>query len=387
MRPILNNAFLAAALSALAAAVALVAGPACAPESRPVFKLGILTTLSGPYAHNGQSVVNAAVLAGKRVMEQGGLDLAGRKYEPVLEQVDNEDTQEGTMNGVRALVYNSRVSAVVGPLLSTYAIPAARVCEKARVPMISPLSTNPETTLGKEFAFRAVVTDSFQGKVTALFAYQDLGARRAAVIFDEVGVYNRGIARIFKRVFEAQGGEVVAYLPYPKGRRVFARQLQKVRESGAQVLFAPNYEDDVLAQVRQARRLGIDLPILGADGWNGRLFATLPEFEDTYFSHHWHPDMGGKKAMRFSLDYARLFGEKPDEVAALAFDAVNLVFDAASRAASTDPAAIRKALAATSDFTGVSGPFRFDASGDPQKAMAIMHISQGRVDFHKAVGP
>ncbi len=248
-----------------------------------------------------------------------------------------------------------------------------------RTPMISPGSTHPETTAGKSFVFRVTFLDLLQGEALARFAAGELGAQKAAVLYDIANAYNRNLAAIFRQAFEAAGGEVVAFEPYTTGDRDFRDQLRSIRDAGPELLFLPNYAEEIPPQAHQARGLGIDAKLLGSDGWTLIPFADLPQLEGACFSQDWHLALAetNPEAQRFISMFRRAYGHDPSDQAALTYDALGLLFHAL-RSAGDDPEEIRQALADIEAYPGVTGAITYRGTGgDPRKPVMIVQVRQG----------
>lgn len=222
----------------------------------------------------------------------------------------------------------------------------------------------------------------------ANFAREELKVSKAAVLYDRASDYNRSIAEIFQQVFQQTGGEVVAFETYTTDtNQDFRPQLQRIRDSGAEILFLPNYEQELYLQVQQARELGIQIPLLGSDTWEALNPAENPQLEGSFFSTNYAPDPTNPKNQAFIKAYRELYQNEPDNVAALTYDAFGLLFEAIESQGETDPAKIREGLSQIQQFTGVSGTAEFAGTGDPIKSAAIMQIKTGQVSFYKSVAP
>ena len=234
--------------------------------------------------------------------------------------------------------------------------------------MISPWSTNPETTLNKDWVFRAAFIDPFQGGVLARFVRDQLEAKTGAVIFDVASVYNRDLANVFKSSFEGLGGELVAFESYTSDSPDITRQLSRVKDSGAEVLFLPNYSLEVVDQARQARDAGIDALLVGSDTWAGILESDRPNLNGAYFTSHYASGATDQNVQEFIASYREAFGKEPDDVAALTFDAFGLLFEAAKSQGKVDSTALRAGLASIQNYRGVTGSFQYDGvTGDPDE--------------------
>jgi len=369
-------------------ALALLALVSCGkPPVEQTIKIGVIAPLTGSIPAVGQSTVNAAQLAVREVNDAGGLEVGGQKLKIELFIEDNQDKKETAVGVAQKLINQTGVVALIGPQASRNAIPVAAVAEEAHVPMISPWSTNPQTTAGKRYVFRAAFIDPFQGRVMARFAVEELKAEKAAVLYDVASEYNKGIAEIFKQVFEEAGGRVVAFESYTTGETDFRPQLTAIRDAGAQVLFLPNYYNEVPSQVRQARELGVQAAIIGSDSWGQIEAADLAEMEGMYFSTHYAPDIASPAAQKFISAYQAAYGQLPDDVAALTYDSFGLLFRAIRSQGKADSESIRNGLASISHYEGVTGVMEYKGSGDPVKSAVILQIKGGRFQFYRLAEP
>ena len=355
-------------------------------EVEPI-KIGVIAPITGSIPAVGESTVNAAKLAVQEINDAGGLAVGDRQVPVELVIEDNEDKKEKAVSAAQKLINQSNVVAIVGPQASRNAIPAASVAEEAHVPMISPWSTNPETTAGKQYVFRVAFIDPFQGRVMARFAIEELNTQKAAVLYDVASEYNKGIAEIFRQIYEGAGGQVVAFESYTTGETDFESQLAAIKESGAQVLFLPNYYNEVPLQVEQARNMGITAAIIGSDAWGQIEADKLAEMEGFYFSTHYATDIASPVAERFIAAYEAAYGQVPDDVAALTYDAFGMLFEAIKSQAKTDAESIRNGLASISRFEGVTGVMEYKGTGDPVKSAVILRIEDGHFRFYKLAEP
>lgn len=362
---------------------------ACAKKEADEIRLGVNAELTGSKPAVGASCKNAAELLVAQVNQAGGLKLGNKAWKLTLFVEDNEDKAESAAAAAQKLITQNNVLAIIGPNASGNAIPAARICEDAKVIMISPWSTNPKTTEGKQYVFRACFIDDFQGQVMAKFARDHLKAQTAAVLYDVASEYNKGIAEFFKKFFEEAGGKVLAFESYTKGDMDFSSQLTKIKGANPEVLFLPNYYNEVPLQVQQARRLGLTCALIGSDSWGSEELLRLggKDLEGCFFSTHYAPDIATEKAQKFIREYEAKYGKKPDDVAALTYDAGNLLLAAIAKAGIPDRQKVRDALATISEFEGVTGTLRFKGTGDPVKSAVILQIKDGRFAYHASVQP
>jgi branched-chain amino acid transport system substrate-binding protein len=370
---------------------------ACAPsDNRNVIRIGVVAELTGNLPAIGASCRNAAELAVQQVNENGGLVINDQRYKLELFIEDNAADQEQTVAAVQKLINDHAVVAIIGPNASRFAIPAAEVAENAQIPLISPWSTNPQTTLDavsgepKDYVLRAAFVDAFQGQVVARFALDYLHAQRAAVLFDVTSEYNRGIAEFFKQTYEAAGGTVVAYETYTTGETDFSAHLSRIKEAAPDLIFLPNYYTDVPLQVRQAHQLGLQVPCMGSDTWGTPELLSLcgEDCEGYYFSTHYSADAANPITTRFVEAYQAAYGQIPDDVAALTYDSFGLLFQALQAAGRADPQKVNDALHQIGRYEGVTGSMLFQqGSGDPIKSAVILQVQAGRFAWFANINP
>jgi len=351
--------------------------------------IGLNAELTGSIPVVGQSSLQGAQMAVDEVNQAGGLEVAGQRYRIRLIVEDNEDKPASAAAVTQKLIYQNNVLAMVGPNASRNAVPAATIAESGRTPMISPWSTNPDTTKNKRYVFRACFIDDFQGVVVANFVKEHLGFQRAAVLYDVASDYNKGIAEIFRRAFEELGGTITAFETYTTGDKDFSSQLTKIRASNPEVLFLPNYYSEVPLQIQQARQLGLNVPAVGSDSWGSEEIMTLggAAMEGQFFTTHYAPDIATPTAQRFIQGYRDRFGATPDDVAALTYDAFQILFLAIQTAGKIDREAVRDALASIEHYAGVTGDMEFRGTGDPVKSAVVLQIQDGQFRYFASVAP
>ena len=366
--------------------------PGCfSTDSPEPLKIGFIAPFAGSLGEDlGYPARLGAELAVDEINARGGLVLAEGRVPVVLLVEDSKDQPEQVMMAARKLINQDGVVALVGPLLSRNALVAATVAEFHRTPMISPSGTVRELTEGRHFVFRGTFGDDQQGHALARFAYQELEARRAAVLYDVASAHQIDVAGVFRRTFESLGGTVVASETHTTGERDFRRQLETIRASDPQVLLLPNYVEEVPLQATQARELGITATLLGSDAWSGDLYPTLPVFEGAYFADDWQfgvEDLENERSSAFAAIYRKTYDLPPDSLATLSYDSVGLLLRAIEIAGQRDGEAIRGALAHLTDYPGITGTISFHGGGNPTKNVYIYQVRDGRLVLAKVVAP
>jgi len=363
-------------------------GCTAAPPPREI-RVGVLATLEGIQKEtSGMPSIRGAQLAVDDVNERGGVEIDGQSHRVTLIVKGYEDRPDSAASVARALINQERIDALIGPQFSRHAIAVATVAENARIPMLSPMSSNPATTDGKEFVFRLAFLDDVQGAVMGEFAAVELEAKRAAILYDHSTAYGRDLAAVFRTTFEANGGQVVAFESYPRdAAAIYSEQMERIRDQAPEVLYLPNDTQFVRPQIEQARSFGIEATVLGGDTWDVAALKSMPGVEGAFVAHQWHRDFDTPEARRFVEHYEQENSEAPRVTAAMTFDAVTLLLESIERTGSLAPDAIRDALKRTKNFRGATGVIHFDGKTDPDRSVAISEIRHGESTLFRVVDP
>lgn len=379
------------ALFGLAMSAVLLAG--CGgQQSADVIKLGANLEMTGGNATFGGSASNGAKLAIKQVNEKGGV--LGKKLDLVV--ADNKSEAAEAANAMQKLITQDKVVAVIAPIASSSVIAGAQVNTDNQVLAISPTASNPKVTVDpatgkvRDFLFRAAFIDPFQGSVMANFATKSLKGKTAALYIDNSSDYAKGLGQFFKETFEKNGGKIVSEEAYLAKDTDFKATLTKIKAANPDVLFVPGYYQEVGMIIKQARELGLMMPVLGGDGWDS---AKLPEIagadalNNTFFANHYSPDDNSPAIKDFVEAYKKEYGQVPDAFAALSYDATMMVIEAIKQANSTDPVAIKDALAKTKDYQAVSGLITLNETHDAVKSAVIIEMKDGKQTFREKINP
>jgi branched-chain amino acid transport system substrate-binding protein len=350
-------------------------------------KIGVSAPLSGDIAALGQSTRNAVLLAQEEINAKGGIKVGGSMQKVSFIIEDDENKPEAAATVFQKLINQDKVVAIIGSQSSKCSNAGAPIAEAAGIPQISPWSTNPNVTLGKRFVFRACFIDPFQGKAVAGFARGKMKAATAAVLYDVASDYNKGIAEVFRDEFAKGGGKIVSFETYNTNDKDFSAQLSKIKGVTPDVLFLPNYFNDVPLQIQQARKLGMTCKVIGSDGWDNQELIKMggKDMEGSYFTNHYSPDVDRPASKAFIAKYTKKYNTQVDAAAALTYDSVYLLVQAIEKAGKADPKSIRDAIAATKNFDGVTGAITYNGSGDPIKGAVIIRIENGKFVFDSAV--
>jgi len=365
---------------------------------KTTIKVGINAPMTGDIPKVGEGTKYAAEMWLEDVENAGGIDVGGTKYPVEIILEDNESKAESAVKANTKMITQDDVLIIIGPQSSKQAIPAGDVANNYETPMISPWSTNPATTADRPYVFRGCFLDPFQGPVLANFISEEFGFTKAAVLYDVASDYPKGLAEFFKMAWEEKNGpgSVVAYESFTTKDTDFSSQLTKIIRSGAQVLFTPQYYNEVALIVQQAKDLGWKGPIVGSDSWGSAETVELcgEACYGQFFSTH-YAAAGAQGATKEFIDrYKEKYGYVPDDVGALTWDALRLAQAAIEGAGKltgdikADRKAVRDSLANVENFEGITGKMTFTEEGDPIKCAVIVKISdKGEYEFYKSICP
>lgn len=367
-------------------AAALILLSACS-KNQDTIKIGEYASLSGKEASLGQSSHKGTLLAVEQINAAGGL--LGKQIELIVEDTQSKAGESGT--AVRKLISRDKVVAILGEVASSRSLEGAPIAQAAKVPMVSPASTNPQVTEVGDYIFRVCFIDPFQGPVMAKFALNTLKAKRIAILSSSSSAYSVGLAKYFKEAFIAGGGQVVAEPKYTEGDKDFKAQLTAIKATGTDAIFSPGYYNEGALIVKQARDLGITVPVFGADSWEAEALMELggQAVEGAFLCSHYSPQDPSPRVQDFVAAYKARWNTDlaPDSNASLGYDSVLVLADAIKRAGSADRAAIRDALAATKAFPAVTGTITINEKRDASKNAVIVTVKNGTFQFVESIAP
>jgi branched-chain amino acid transport system substrate-binding protein len=365
-------------------ALALAGGFMACNKSSKEIKIGGISPVTGEAATFGVSTKNGFDMALAEWNAKGGVN--GKQVKMAFADDKGDPAEAATV--WTKLIEQDKVCAIVGTVMSKCSLAGAPISQNAKIPMISTSSTNPKVTTVGDYVFRVCFIDPFQGTVGAKFAWEDLKAKKAACLFDVGNDYTKGLSEFFKAKFTSLGGEVVGYEGHATGTTDFKAQLTKLLATKPDVLYVSDYYNDVALIAKQARELGYKGPMLGGDGWDSPKLTEVggTAVEGCFFTNHYSQDDTGPLAQDFLKNYKAKYNAAPDALAALGYDAMNVMLDSIQRAGSTDGAAIRDAMA-KADLKTVTGQVKFDADRNPVKSAVIIEIKGGKQVFKTTVNP
>jgi branched-chain amino acid transport system substrate-binding protein len=349
--------------------------------------VGQYASLTGSEATFGINSSNGVALALEEVNKTGVL--GGRKIKIITE--DDQSKPGQPSSAVKKLISSDRVMAVIGEIASSRSLEAAPICQEAKIPMVSPGATNARVTEVGDYIFRVCFIDPFQGTVMAKFALDNLKATKVAILTDVRNDYSVGLTQYFKEYFESHGGKVVLERSFSGGGtdRDFRAQLTSIKAAQPDAIFVPGYYTEAGLIAKQARSLGIKVPLLGGDGWDSPKLSEIggSAIEGSYFSTHFSPKDTNPKVQDFVKKYQEKFKTMPDGMAPLGYDAMMVLAQAINTAGSVEGAKIRDALAAVKDYDGVTGKITIDAKRNATKSAVVLQVNGKENDFVTTVAP
>jgi len=373
-------------LIAFTALTVLVLTLSCGPKLNPnEIRVGEYGSLTGAQATFGISTQNGIQLAVDEANAAGGVN--GKTFKVIA--LDDQGKPEEAAVAVTKLITEDKVQVVLGEVASSLSLAAAPICQEHKVPMITPSSTNPKVTQVGDYVFRVCFIDPFQGQVMADFAMNNLKAKTAAVLRDQKSDYSMGLADFFIKRFKDKGGDVLIDQSYVAGDVDFKSQLTTIREKRPDVIFVPGYYTEVGLIAQQARELGIKVPLMGGDGWDSSKLYEIggKALDGCYFSSHYSPDSTDPKVQEFVKKYQAKYGQVPDALATLGYDAAGVLVAALKTAKGPDTADLRDAIAATKNYGGVTGSISLDADRNAVKPAVVLKISGGKASYVTTVNP
>jgi branched-chain amino acid transport system substrate-binding protein len=380
-------------------------------KKRDEVVLGEFGSLTGVTATFGKSTQRGIEMALEEANKAGGIE--GIPIRIVVE--DDQSKPEEAATAVKKLINQDKVILVLGEVASSRTLAGAPICQEAKVPIITPSSTNPKVTQIGDYVFRVCFIDPFQGEVMAKFARNTLKVSKAAILKDIKNDYSVGLAQFFSETFTALGGQIIAEESYAEGDIEFRAQLTAIKAKDPDVIFIPGYYTEIGLIARQARDLGINVPLIGGDGWDSPRLVEIggKALENTYYSNHYTPEDPRPEIQKFIAEYRAKYNEVPDAMAPLGYDAARIAFDAIKRSGILEPQnikeayienpkagslmeavntiknrqLIRDAIARTKDFPGVTGMITIDENRNAKKSAVVVKIEDGKVKYVETINP
>jgi branched-chain amino acid transport system substrate-binding protein len=370
------------------AAAAPAAAPAPAPGGDKIV-IGHVASMTGNEATFGDSTDKGIRLAIDEQNKKGGVK--GKQVS--LKTLDDQGKPEEAAIAATRLVTQDKVAVLLGEVASSRSLAMAPVADSNQVPMISPTSTNPRVTKDgdktRPYVFRVCFIDPFQGTVMAKFAKDNLKVTKVAVLRDVGNDYSVGLADFFSKKYKELGGTIVTDVSYKAGDQDFKAQLTAIKTKSPQAIYVPGYYTDVALISRQARELGLKQPLMGGDGWDSSKLYEISKgaLDGSYFSNHYSDEDPAPVIQEFVQKYKAAYGNVPDALAVLGYDAARVAMDAIERAKDFSGPAVREAIEQTKGFKGVSGTINIDADHNAVKSAVVLGIKNNAAKYSTTIAP
>ncbi len=345
-------------------------------------KIGVNYELSGQVATYGTSCKNGVMLAFDEINKDGGV--LGKEIEGLVQ--DNKSQNREARNVAEKLV-SKGVVAVIGPATTGNVQAEEPVLTKSKIPLLATAATAPEVTYDeknkkvRDYVFRVCIIDPDQSQVVSNYLHDELNLKNGAIMVDKNNDYSVGLGRTFKEFFTDKGGKIVAEEGFIDTDTVFKPQLTSIAAKKPDFIYIPAYYNQVGMVIKQARELDIDIPILGADGWDSPELVSLAgvnNLSQCYFTNHYSVEDPSERIQHFVKAYEEKHGTTPDAFAALGYDAGYLMAEAIKQAGEANPQKIKDAMANIKDFEGVTGKLSFDEKHNPIKEVSIIEMVDGK---------
>jgi branched-chain amino acid transport system substrate-binding protein len=400
-----SRTYTVATLRTIASVLLVVLG--CSKPANDVLIVGEYGSLTGNDATFGQSTKEGIEVAWDELKAEKANQIGGFTVDVRAE--DDQGRAEEAATVVQKLVNQDRAIAVLGEVASSRSLAAAPICQAAGVPMITPSSTNPRVTQVGDFVFRMCFLDDFQGRAMARFTAENLGIKSVAVLKDVKSDYSVGLAQYFTDNFTALGGTVVVEQSYSAGDQDFRAQLTAIKARSPQAIVIPGYYTEAGLIGRQARELGITVPLIGGDGWESEQLLQIggDALNGCYYTNHWALDAPDPRLQEFLKKYRARYGKDPDAIGGLAYDAARVLFQTLEQLAAEDPQTfqglssrkantperqaatkkLRDLIAATRNFPGVSGTITLDENRNASKPAVVIEVKDGKKVYNTSIQP
>ena len=376
--------------------LSLVAGCGGGEKAKPAavsneIKIGANFELTGGVANFGKQTLNGIQMAVKEVNAAGGV-LGGKKIVVVV--ADNKSEPAEATNAITKLITHDKVVAVLGPVTSTNVLATVQVAQDNKIPVLTATGTNEKITVDngkvRPFAFRACFIDPFQGRVMANYAAKTVKAKTAVIYVDSSSDYSKGLSQSFEATFTQNGGKIVGKEAFLAKDQDFKATLTKIKAMNAEVVFIPAYYEEVGKIVKQARELGITIPLLGTDGWDDPKvveIAGAAALNNTFFSNHYSSQDKDPNVVKFVEAYKKEYNQEPSALAALGYDSGLMIIDAIKRAGAADSVKIKDALEQTKNLQVSTGILTIDSNHNPVKSAVVIEMKDGKQSFKEKVNP
>ena len=335
--------------------------------------LGFMGPLTGDYSIYGTTTKEGIDLALEEINASGGV--LGKKL--VLAPYDTKGDKTEAINSYNRLRDNDNMVALLGGTLSGDTLAIREIAIADGMPILTPTGTHLDITVNAPNILRACFTDPYQGETAAVFAGENLKAKDVAILYNTTDAYSEGLATSFENKFK-EYGEVLNVEGYSQSDSDFRSILTRIEANNPDAIYLPEYYSKAGQILTQVRELGIEIPIIGTDGYDGIEEDYADVAEGVYFTNHFAKTDEAAIVKDFIENYSKKYGGSPTTFSALGYDSAYVMAEAIKNAGSTEGSDLVDQLLKT-EITGVTGNFVFSENGDPQKSISIIQIIDGQL--------
>lgn len=354
-------------------------------KAEPEIRIGYVDTMTGDGAHLGQSSKQGFELAINEINQTGGL--LGRKIRLIT--LDDQGKPEETAIATTKLIQENHVHVLLASVFSTRAMAAAPIAQEYGIPTIASSATHPKLTELGNTVFRSGYADPFQGIAMAHFAHRILKSKKAVLISDIKSDHSVGLTRAFRKIFESLGGTVINMVSYSGNDNDYRSLLTNIKSKSPDIIYVPGYYGDVGLIARQARELGIQSTFLGSGAWDSPTLLSIAgnSIDKSYFTAQFFPESKSRNRHPFSENFKKTYGRNPDGHAATAYDAIQVLKDAVTRAGSLEAKKLCNALTQTKNVKGVSGAITLNSQRNAVRPSMIVEANHGQFKLFGIMSP
>jgi len=350
--------------------------------------IGASFELTGAVANYGKSTLNGVRMAVDEVNKAGGIN--GKKIK--LVESDNKSEPSEAGNAVTKLISQDKAIAIIGPATSGSVAAASQIVTDAKIPLMAPVATAENITVKdgktKDYIFRACFIDPFQGQVMAEFANKTLKVKNVAILYDASSEYSKGLTAVFTKTLEKNGGKAVASEAFLAKDVDFKSALTKIKATNPEAIYVPAYYEEVAKIIKQAREIGLNVPMLGSDGWDSPKLAEIAgpaALNGTYFCSAYSAQDQEPSVQKFIKNYKAMFNAEPDNFSIHGYDAAMIVIEAIKRAGTTDGVKVAAEMAKTKDLQVATGKVTYDDKHNPISGAVIIEMKDGVQTFKEKI--
>nr|WP_249745374.1 ABC transporter substrate-binding protein [Mesobacillus boroniphilus] len=335
--------------------------------------IGVISYISGPGAAYGEAITNGLKLANEEINKKGEVEI-----NLVIE--DSAGKQDQALTAAQKLMNSKNVTAIIGPTLSTEMNVVGPEADLNGVPIMGTSTTAEGIPQIGEYVFRNSLPEALAIPASIDKAIEKYDAKKVAILYGNDDVFTKSGFDTMKKAAEEKGLEILTIETFQKGQSDYNAQLTKIKSLKPDLILASALYNEGAVIMDQARKMGIDVPFVGGNGFNSPEVIKIAgdAADGLIVATPWYGDKDDQKVQDFVKKYEEKYSKKPDQFAAQAYDALYIMAEALKKAGEADRDAVRDALAETKDFQGILGSFSFDKDGDVVMEPTVLVIDEGK---------